>query len=55
MNSADKKLEQFKKKIQKANNSELVDSLILHTQENINSRYHEVVKIIREEILKRMK
>lgn len=50
------KFEEFKEKVQNADNAPLIDSLIDHAKksdENID--YYEVTKIIKHEILKRLK
>lgn len=53
--TTEEKLNQFEKKVKEANNPSLVDSLIQHVEEKTNTRYYEAVKIIRKEILNRMK
>ena len=53
MDTTDQKLKEFEEKVKQANNAALVDSLIEHTEKS--TKYHEVLKIIKKEILERMK
>lgn len=53
MNKADEKLKRLEKEVIQASNTKLIDSLIKHSGKG--TRYYKAIKIIKEELLKRMK
>lgn len=51
----DNKFEEFKEKVQNADNAPLIDSLIDHAKKaDENTDYYEATKIIKHEILRRL-
>ena len=47
-------IDQFREELTQMGNDELVDVLIINTQENTSSKYSQALMIIKHEIVKRM-
>lgn len=47
-------IDQFRQELVQMNNDDLVDILIINTQENTSSKYSQALMIIKHEIVKRM-